>query len=230
MWFTDSIHLIFLATGFTVGFGHCLGMCGPIVISVSLQLKDRPALWPQVCYNIGRTLTYGMLGAIMGGTASFTRFAAGVSGLQQSIMVFAGLLIALMGLGMTGWLPAGRIFQNAPPLQRFISRSFQRLIADQRTFPFLLLGLVLGLLPCGPVYTAMLAAARIGMETESTLQGAFSGFGLMICFGLGTIPALLLLSQVSHVKWLKRRDLIYRIGGLTMVGVGIYFMWKGAWY
>ena len=230
MWSTDSIHLVFLATGFSVGFGHCLGMCGPIVISVSLQLKDRPSLWPQVWYNVGRTLTYGILGAVMGATASFTRFAAEVSGLQQSIMVLAGLLIAIMGLAMTGWLPAGKIFHNAPPLQRWVSKAFKRLIPAQRTFPFLFLGLVLGLLPCGPVYTAMLAAARVGMEAGSSLQGAASGFLLMACFGAGTIPALLLLSRVTHVKWLKHRQMIYRVGGLAMVGVGIYFMWKGIVY
>ncbi|MBA2881047.1 hypothetical protein HNR65_001373 [Desulfosalsimonas propionicica] len=230
MWSTESIYAVFLATGFTVGFGHCIGMCGPIVISVSLQLKDRPSFLPQLYYNIGRTITYSLLGAIMGATASFTRFASEIGGFQKTILVFAGVLIIVMGLAMTGWVPAGRIFQNAPPLAGFARAGFKRILDARRAVLFLPLGMVLGLLPCGPVYTAMIAAARMGMEAESTFGGMISGAGVMACFGIGTIPALLLLSQVSNVKWLKHRDLIYKFGGVMMILVGIYFTWKGWTY
>ena len=41
---TDTLYLIFLVTGFTVGFGHCVGMCGPIVVSLSLNEKGGPSL------------------------------------------------------------------------------------------------------------------------------------------------------------------------------------------
>lgn len=230
MWFTESIYLVFLATGFTVGFGHCIGMCGPIVISISLQLKDRPVFFPQLFYNLGRTVTYAILGGIMGATASFTRFAADVGGLQKGILVFAGILIVLMGAGMTGWLPAGRIFKNAPPVAGFAVSAYKRLIAANRAILFLPLGMVLGLLPCGPVYTAMIAAARTGMDAGTTFSGMLAGAGVMACFGLGTIPALLLLSQVSNVKWLKHRDMIYKTGGILMILVGVFFTWKGITY
>ena len=48
MSFIDPMVWVFLTTGFAVGFGHCIGMCGPIVISMSLQLKDGNTLWPHV--------------------------------------------------------------------------------------------------------------------------------------------------------------------------------------
>lgn len=230
MWPTESIYVLFLATGFTVGFGHCIGMCGPIVISVSLQLKDRPSFWPQLCYNAGRTMTYAGLGGIMGAGASFTRFASGVGGLQKGILIFAGVLIMIMGAAMAGWLPAGRIFQNAPPIARFAGAWFRRMTAAKRTAWFLPLGMVLGLLPCGPVYTAMIAAARVGMEADSAFSGMISGAGLMACFGAGTIPALLLLSQVARPGWLRHRQAVYRIGGVLMILAGIYFTWKGIRY
>ena len=230
MWSTESIYAVFLATGFTVGFGHCIGMCGPIVISVSLQLKDRPSFLPQLYYNIGRTITYSLLGAIMGATASFTRFAAELGGFQKTILIFAGVLIIVMGAAMTGWVPAGRIFQNAPPLAGFARAGFRRILHARHTILFLPLGMVLGLLPCGPVYTAMIAAARVGMEAGSTVGGLVSGAGVMACFGIGTIPALLMLSQVSNVKWLKHRDLIYKFGGVLMILVGIYFTGKALTY
>jgi len=54
----------------------------------------------------------------------------------------------------------------------------------------------------------MIAAASAGMDATSTTGGIFSGAALMVCFGLGTIPALLILSQISNVRWLRHRDII----------------------
>ena len=223
---TSSVYLIFFTTGLTVGFAHCIGMCGPIVISLSLNIKDRPSLVPNLFYNFGRTATYGILGAAMGGAASFTRFTQGIGGLQQAILIAAGVLIVVMGAAMTGWLPADRLFGNFTPSGGFINKAFQRLFGHQNNLVFFPIGMLLGLLPCGPVYTAMIAAARTSMDAASTLQSVLSGAAVMICFGLGTIPALLILSQVSNVRWLKHRDIIYKFGGLLMIGMGIYFIWK----
>jgi sulfite exporter TauE/SafE len=231
MWSTNSIFVVFLLTGFTVGFGHCIGMCGPIVISLSLQLRDRPSLWPHLFYNLGRTATYGVLGAIAGGTASFTRFAQSIGGLQKGIMIAAGVLIVFMGLSMAGWIPSGLIFRNGPPVGQFINRIFKRFIHRESRSPvYFPLGMVLGLLPCGPVYTAMIAAARSGMESSGTFTAILSGTGIMVSFGLGTIPALFLLSRISNIRWLKHREVIYRIGAVMMIGMGLYFVWKGFTY
>jgi sulfite exporter TauE/SafE len=230
VWSTESLYLIFLGTGFTVGFGHCVGMCGPIVVSFSLHLGDRPVLAPHLLYNFGRTATYGIMGGIAGGMASFTRFASELAGLQQGVMILAGLVIAVLGLGMTGWLPVGRVFRSGPPLSGLFAPAVRRLRSSRGTLLFLPVGMILGLLPCGPVYTALIAAARKGMEASSALQGTLSGFLLMVCFGAGTIPALLLLSRISSVRWVKYRDWIYKVAGLVMVGMGAYFAWKGISY
>jgi uncharacterized protein len=231
MWFTNSIYILFFTTGVTVGFGHCIGMCGPIVISLSLNLKGGPSIWPHLFYNCGRTLTYGLLGGIVGGMASFTRFAQSVDGLQKGVMVTAGVIIILMGLGMTGWIPTHVIFRAVPPVGAFISRMFKQLLQKKkRPLMYLPLGLLLGLLPCGPVYTALLGAARSGMEAETTLGGVISGAGLMLCFGLGTIPALFLVSRLTDLRWLKHRERVYQVGALLMMVVGVYFVWKGLRY
>ncbi len=230
MWSTESIYAVFLATGFTVGFGHCIGMCGPIVISLALQLKDRPSFFPHLYYNLGRTVTYTVLGGVMGATGSFARFTSEIGGLQQAILVFAGILIIVMGAAMTGWLPAGRIFHSAAPIAGFAKAGYRRILDADRAVLFLPLGMVLGFLPCGPVYTAMIAAARVGMEAQSAFAGMMSGAAVMACFGVGTIPALLLVSQVSNVKWLKHRDLIYRFAGILMIVTGVYFTWKAVGY
>ena len=225
---TNSIYILFFTTGVTVGFGHCIGMCGPIVISLSLNLKGGPSTLPHLFYNGGRTLTYGFLGAVVGGMASFTRFAERVDGLQKGVMVLAGVIIMLMGLAMTGWIRSSAVFRAVPPVGTFITGMFKRLSRKKKhPLMYLPLGLLLGLLPCGPVYTALLAAARSGMEAHTTLAGILSGAGLMTCFGLGTIPALFLVSRLTDLRWLRHREKVYRVGALLMMGVGVYFIWKG---
>jgi len=227
---TDSIYLVFLVAGFTVGFGHCIGMCGPIVVSFSLGLKDRNRFVPNLFYNVGRTVTYTILGGVLGAGGSFTGVVIPMQGFQKGVMIFAGALIALMGLAMTGWVVIPRIFSSGySPLQKFLG-AFQKLSTSSGIGGFFALGLLLGLLPCGPVYTALLSSARVGMEAAGPWQGALSGGLVMLAFGVGTIPALLLIAGLSDMKWLKNRDVIYRIGGIMMILVGVYFLIKGIRY
>jgi len=227
---TDSIYLVFLVAGFTVGFGHCIGMCGPIVVSFSLGLKDRNRFVPNLFYNVGRTVTYTILGGVLGAGGSFTGVVVPMQGFQKGVMIFAGVLIALMGLSMTGWVAIPRIFSFGYSPLRKLSGTFQKLSKSSGIGGFFALGLLLGLLPCGPVYTALLSSARVGMEAAGLWQGALSGGLVMFSFGAGTIPALLLIAGLSDMKWLKNRNVIYRIGGIMMILVGVYFFIKGIRY
>jgi len=90
--------------------------------------------------------------------------------------------------------------------------------------------LLLGLLPCGPVYTALLAAAGAGMNAAGTPEGVIKGMGVMMSFGIGTIPALFLVAKLVDLGWLKKREIIYRIGTILMIFVGLYFIISGIWY
>ena len=145
-------------------------------------------------------------------------------------MIFAGLIIIVMGLAMSGWVPLGQIFGDYYRPDGIIVRGFRKLSGIQSTAAFLPLGLVLGLLPCGPVYTALIAAARLGMETQNTFHAVLEGMGLMAVFGIGTIPSLLMVARLSGMDWLRSRDIIYKIGSVLMIGVGVYFLIKGLQY
>lgn len=230
MWSTETVYLILFSSGLTVGFGHCIGMCGPIVASLSLSLKGRGVIIPHLLYNTGRITTYALLGGVMGATGSFTSVAASIASLQKGVMVFAGILIIVMGLAMAGWIPLGSIFGEHYNPGGLLSRTFCRLSATRSKVTYLPLGMLLGLLPCGPVYTALLAAARSGMEAQSTLKGWVIGGGLMLSFGLGTIPSLLVVAKLADLGWLKRRDIIYRVSSVFMVILGIYFVIKAIKY
>ncbi len=227
MWFIDPLYLVFLATGFTVGLGHCVGMCGPIVVSLSLNLKGRNLYLPHLLYNTGRIITYTLLGGIMGATGSFSAVASKIAGIQQGALIFAGILIVVMALAMSGWLPLGRIFGDTTNPDGFVVKGFQKLSRTRSTSAYLPVGLLLGLLPCGPVYTALLAAAGAGMHAPSTSTGIFKGMFVMFCFGVGTVPSLFLIAKLVDMGWLKNRQMIYRIGTVLMLFVGFYFIYQG---
>ena len=229
MLFTDSLYLVFFTTGLTVGFGHCIGMCGPIVVSFSLHLKQRPTTVPHLLYNAGRIGTYTLLGGIMGITGSFTGVISNIAGIQKGVTIFAGLVVILMGLAMTGWVPLGHIFKDDSP-QGWITKIFRRLSTFKSPLVYFPMGLLLGLLPCGPVYTALIAAAGAGMEARSPWHGLVAGMGLMLVFGLGTVPALLLVAKLASLGWLKSREVIFRIGAFLMILVGVYLVYKGIRY
>jgi sulfite exporter TauE/SafE len=230
MSFTESLYLIFFTSGFTVGFGHCIGMCGPIVASLSLNLRGRRIIFPHLLYNAGRITTYVILGGLMGAAGSFTRVATSITSIQKGAMIFAGILIVVMGLAMAGWIPFGRIFGESKRAGGLIARAFRKLSSTGSNVAFYPLGLFLGLLPCGPVYTALVASARAGMEVNPPGSGILSGMGIMLAFGLGTVPALLLVARLAGLGWLKKRELIYRIGAILMILVGFYFVIKGILY
>ena len=230
MSFIDPLYLIFLTTGFTVGFGHCIGMCGPIVVSLSLNLKGKNLFLPHLLYNTGRVITYTVLGGVMGATGSFTLVAAHLAGIQKGALIVAGIIIIVMALAMSGWLPLGRLFGDYYNPDGIISRGFRKLSQVKSTVTYFPIGLLLGLLPCGPVYTALLAAAGAGMNAAGTLEGIIKGMAVMISFGIGTIPALFVVAKLVDMGWLKKRQIIYRIGTILMIFVGLYFIVQGIWY
>jgi sulfite exporter TauE/SafE len=205
-------------------------MCGPIVASLSLNLKGRSVLVPHLLYNAGRITTYGLLGGVMGATGSFTLVTAKIASLQKIVLVSAGIIIVAMGLAMAGWLPLGSIFGDHYNPEGLLSRGFHKLSKTKSTATYYPLGMLLGLLPCGPVYTALIAAARAGMEAESAIKGSLMGSGLMLSFGLGTVPSILLVAKLADLGWLRRRDMIYKISSVLMIILGIFFVVRGIRY
>ena len=221
---TSVLLFAYLTTGFAIGFGHCIGMCGPLVVSFSLSLKERPIFLPHLFYHAGRILTYMILGGIMSVTGSFTIVAAHIEGIQKGAMVFAGGLVLLMGFAMTGWLPAGKLFGHGWCSDGILAKGFAKLSKSKADISYLPTGLLLGLLPCGPVYTALLGAARGGMDVETVSGSLWLGVLLMFAFGAGTVPALLLVAKLANMGWLKVRERLYRFGGILMIGVGGHFI------
>jgi len=189
-----------------VGSLHCVGMCGPIALALPLQHHStRSRLSGITQYNLGKALTYALLGAISGIAGSTVRWAGG----QQTLSIVAGTLILLALIGGL----VGKKF----PMPAFLNKPFGKvreqlgkLFKQKRAGALLMIGLLNGLLPCGLVYAALAGAAATG----SAVNGAL----FMFAFGVGTIPALFTLSYAgAHLSNTFRQ----RLRRLVPVFVGV---------
>lgn len=224
----DTPLLILFFSGLLGGFGHCLGMCGPVVAAVSLSRTDSRSTGAHLLYHLGRITTYSLLGGAVGLSGSLVRVAIPIEPIQRAVLAGTGVVIILMGLSLSGWL-GGRFRRgNGSDLPAFFSRLLRRVSGAEGPGAFYPLGLLLGLLPCGLVYTALLTAAREGMESDDPAAAFLRGFAVMALFGLGTAPSLLLLGKAVEYLGARMRSALYRAAALLLVLAGILFAVKGA--
>lgn len=208
----------FFLLGLLVGFSHCVGMCCPFVLWISGAQRDRSCgllarLLPHLLYGLGRSLTYAGLGALAGLLGSMVELAGGLLGVQQATAVSVGVLLVLWaGLALVGMLPLARLESL-----RFVDRWVSALLSKSPRRP-LLIGLVLGLLPCGPLYAALIAAAGL----ESVWQAGLA-LGL---FGLGTLPAMLGLGLVGNLL-VRHRRWLHGLSLVVVLAMGFWFVWQG---
>ena len=222
-WPTDSLPWILFGTGLLGGAGHCVGMCGPLVAGFAIAYRGRAATLPQLLYHLGRVTTYGIAGGAVGASGSFVRIAAWIAPIQPVLLAATGVLIALMGLSVGGWLPWGSRSADAPPFQGPLARVARRVSeagGPGAAFP---LGMATGLLPCGLVYTALLSAARSGMDAGSPAEGFLRGFLAMAAFGAGTFPALFLFGRTLAAARPRLRGALSKAAAALLVASGVWF-------
>lgn len=206
--------LAFLTLGVLGSAGHCVGMCTPFVLMVSRHFaRPEGAHLPwaaQSWYTAGRLLTYGTLGAFAGGLGMALHSIGGALDLQRAAMVFAGIVLVVSGA--TGLLSLASRGSLEPIMVRVLSRVGRRMPGHP-----LLLGLLLGLLPCGLLYTAVLAAMALGSATN--------GFLALVFFGLGTTPALFGVS-LADTLFIRQRATLNRLSHLFVLAMGAWFLWR----
>ncbi|MEJ2313860.1 MAG: sulfite exporter TauE/SafE family protein [Nitrospirota bacterium] len=226
----QEIFLMVFLGGLTGGAGHCIMMCGPVVVSYSMSTRCRGVL-PHLLYNAGRVSTYAVLGGVMGLLGSYAGYSQGglpfPRWLQSAPLVLAGVLIILMGLSMAGLLPFMRRLEEKAVRMRAITRLLEYLREYPGPGAFYPLGLVLGLIPCGLVYSALLVSARAGMESPGQAAGVLRGAALMLLFGAGTAIPLLAFGSVSGFLGGKMRARFYRLSAIIVIAMGVLFLYKG---
>jgi sulfite exporter TauE/SafE len=190
-------------------------MCAAFVLFVSRRFapeQDRVgALAAQGWYTGGRILTYTLLGTLAGMLGSAVQAAGALVGVRRMAMAVAGgvlvawavaalLNMAALNGGGTTFARLGRVLKGRVPGHPFV------------------VGLFLGLLPCGFLYSALVAAVGRG--------GAADGAAALALFGLGTAPALLGVS-LADTLLARPRAFLNRLSQLFILAMGGWFLWRG---
>jgi len=166
-----------------VGSLHCAGMCGPLALALPVTGTSTAShVLSRVTYNLGRILTYGLLGVIFGLVGK----SLALAGVQRWVSLASGVAILL------GLLASSR-FALGQPAARFVvwlKAGLSRLLRRRSLSALFGLGLLNGLLPCGLVYVACAGAVAMG--------GFLSSVEYMVSFGLGTLPMMLGLGLASR--------------------------------
>jgi sulfite exporter TauE/SafE len=212
-----SIFGTLFLSGLVGSLGHCLGMCGPLVIMVGYQLKPHGvALLPYyLLYHAARITVYAVLGMIAGLIGSMLGLGDHLGRLGGIISLALGLATVLFGLSYLGWLPGIRVENASQRLSKAMSFALRR----GGPWGVAILGVLNGLLPCGLVYGALLVA----ISTGGPLTG---GLGMLI-FGAGTIPALLILGVGAASLGVRTRQAFARLAGLLIVIIGVQLALRG---
>ena len=201
-----------------VGSLHCVQMCGPIVLSYSLLLgpqSPRRQSFAHLSYNAGRIITYSVLGALAGSAGGAVGLLGQLTGLKNAAAIVAGCLLILAGIWLAGLFPHTGLVE----LKSYRWSPVGRLLRSSSLVSKLGLGLLLGFLPCGLIYAALLKA----VETADPISGALT----MLAFGAGTSGALLATGAFSSTagRWLGRYSNQLAAAAVTLMGV--FLLWRG---
>lgn len=199
-----------------VGSLHCVQMCGPIALASGMAPPGTAPirrLGGVSAYNLGRITTYALLGALAGLTGTGLNLVGRLGGFRNSAALVAGALLVAGGL-LTLLGPGLSLFKSWT-----VPARVGRLLRTGSIRNRYLLGLALGLLPCGLVYGALLKA----LESAGPLSGAVT----MAVFGLGTAPPLVAIGAFSSVlgRRLNRHAMV--LSGLALASTGLFLVWRG---
>jgi len=210
---------LLLVLGFLTSF-HCLGMCGGIAISqsignkpniIAIEEKNRHAgLASSILYNLGRVIGYTVVGGIVGGVGQAISF----SGVWKGFVPIAGgLFMIIMGINLLEIFPVLRRLNIRMPL--FAAK---KLKGNNNYSPFYV-GLLSGLMPCGPLQIVQLYA----MGTGSAVWGALS----MFVFSAGTAPLLFAFGAASSIINKKYTGRILKVSAALVIFLGLVMVGRG---
>lgn len=195
---------------------HCVGMCGPLI---SMMPYNRSSRWRFIVTkslnHLGRLTTYTLLGALFGLMGK----ALVAAGFQQWLSIVSGALILLMVFWPKRWSaqsPKNFIFR----FTSWIKVKFSTLLKDRSPRTLFMLGVLNGLLPCGLLYMALAASISTGSAGKAAL--------FMFLFGLGTMPALVLVGIFAHTLKQKYSFSFIKISRVLLVMTALLLIVRGS--
>lgn len=211
---------------------HCIGMCGPILVGFSQSFVATTPLTVNgsstpatsmtrdfVWYHAGRIWTYAMLGLLAGGIGQQFRDASTIIGWQRPASIMLGVAVVLSGIALAGVIPglkldAGKGGCGIDKLSRF--PLLASLVRGQGVAPRLLLGVIMGLLPCGLVYAMLVTVASLPSPVHAAAG--------MVVFGIGTLPSLTLVLLATNLVPARWRVHGSRLAAVCVILTGVFML------
>ncbi|WP_158561178.1 sulfite exporter TauE/SafE family protein [Emticicia sp. C21] len=195
---------------------HCMGMCGPISMLLPGDKSKRGRyIVGRLIYNLGRIVTYSILGLLIGLLGEqIVLFTS-----QKVLFIIVGTLILLAFVLPKSWLKSLDVLPYASRLNNFIKSSLSVFYKKHTLFAQLVFGILNGILPCGLVYAALSGAFLMSEVWESAL--------FMILFGLGTLPMMLGFAFLGNSlrKWISfKPKAVYTFSYIILA---IWLIFKG---
>ncbi len=196
---------------------HCMAMCGGINLSVCIHYgtgnKDSrfSKLKPSAMYNLGRIVSYTLVGGLVGALGSAVSFSGRAKGI---IAIASGIFMIVMGLNMLNIFPGLRRFN--PRMPKILGRKVH---GNAEKHGPLFVGLLNGLMPCGPLQAMQLYA----LGTGSFVTGAIS----MLLFSLGTVPLMFGFGAVSSLLSGKFTHKMMKASAVLVMVLGVIMMSRG---
>jgi sulfite exporter TauE/SafE len=222
----ESVNLLtIISIAFLGSFGHCIGMCGGIVMAYS-NIKIQPSISKvsksiaHLLYSFGRVTTYTVLGALFGYLGGVVVFSNNANGI---LLIVAGVAMILAGLSLMGKMKSLSIGGKSLSDTKFYKSSFTKIMNSKSNMSFYLLGMLNGLLPCGFVYFFAITAA----STADVFYGAL----VMFIFGLSTIPAMFGLGTLSSLNLATNfRNMLVSLASIAVLFYGVFTIYSGYEY
>lgn len=208
-----------LFSAFAMGFlgsTHCIGMCGGLTVALNTGTAKEKSLRLSFTYQIFRVLSYGILGAFVGGFgylfSKWTNFPV--------LIVLGGIMLIMMGFYLLSWQNLLVYFERlGRRLWKKVSPVQSRFLPIKRFYQAAAVGLLWGLLPCGLVYSALAMASTSGT--------AMGGFASMVAFGLGTLPAMFAVGVFSNkLVNFFRNPKVRAVFGLLFILWGSFYIFQ----
>ena len=222
----ESINIITIITiAFLGSFGHCIGMCGGIVVAYStIKIAPESSKVSQsiahLLYSFGRVFTYTILGAMFGYLGGVVVFSNNANGI---LLIFAGVVMILAGLSLMGKIKFLTIIEHSFSSSSTYKKAFRSILNSKSNLSFFVLGMLNGLLPCGFVYFFAITAA----STADPLYGAL----VMFIFGLSTIPAMFALGFLTTLTSATGfRNMMMSLASISVILYGVYTIYNGYEY
>ncbi|WP_312279809.1 sulfite exporter TauE/SafE family protein [Oscillibacter sp.] len=198
---------------------HCVAMCGGINLSQCIPKSDAPesegrfsSLRPAFLYNLGRVISYTAVGFVVGALGSIVTFSPAAQGVLKLI---AGGFMVLMGFNMLGIFPSLRALTPRMPKQ-----IAQRIDSEKaKSGSPLVVGLLNGLMPCGPLQAMQIYALSTG--------NAFAGALSMLLFSLGTVPLMFGLGALSSALGRRFTKKVMTVGAVLVAVLGLSMLSQG---